>query len=158
MLLSDELDKFDKHADVALRRVVRAWGADLSEDGEQLSADQLKVEMSGVGEGALQTPPSSDTVPYRSTSLTWSPVRRSGPNVCLPAVHLAGGPLPSQGRSPRALHKHPFGERALAREASSPAALMCVCFGGLGRLSVTLTTRSRMFWRNLGKSATPSMP
>lgn len=51
MLLSDELDKFDKHADIALRRIVRAWGADLSEDSsEQLSADQLKVEMSGVGE------------------------------------------------------------------------------------------------------------
>ena len=54
MLLSDELDKFDKHADIALRRIVRAWGADLSEDSsEQLSADQLKVEMSGVGEGEL---------------------------------------------------------------------------------------------------------
>ena len=50
MVLSDELDKFDKHADVALRRITRAWSSEISDDSFAATPDQLKVEM-GVGEG-----------------------------------------------------------------------------------------------------------
>lgn len=44
MLMSDELDKFDKHADNAMRRIVRAWQNDLSDDGTPLATSLLKVE------------------------------------------------------------------------------------------------------------------
>lgn len=47
MLLSDEIDKFDKHADVALRRVTRAWSSDMSDDNFTATNDMLKVEMGG---------------------------------------------------------------------------------------------------------------
>jgi len=43
MLMSDELDKFDKHADIALRRIVRAWCQDVSTEEEDTNANQLKV-------------------------------------------------------------------------------------------------------------------
>lgn len=104
MLLSDELDKFDKHADIALRRIVRAWGADLSEDSsEQLSADQLKVEMSGVGEGEL--PPQWQRIfdGAMADLGAYVPLCCSGSDVRVPAVYLAGGPFPPQGCLARAL-------------------------------------------------------
>jgi len=47
MLLSDEIDKFDKHADIALRRVTRAWSSDMNDDNFTATPDMLKVEMSG---------------------------------------------------------------------------------------------------------------
>ena len=51
MLMSDELDKFDKHADNAMRRIVRAWQNDLSDDGTPLATSLLKVETNS-GQGA----------------------------------------------------------------------------------------------------------
>lgn len=41
MLLSDELDKYDKHADAAVRRIVRAWTGDVADENEE-TADVLR--------------------------------------------------------------------------------------------------------------------
>jgi V-type H+-transporting ATPase subunit C len=58
MLLSDELDKYDKHADIAIRRIVRSWTNDVSGDGsvgeEETTVDQLKVDMGGGDVDAFQ--------------------------------------------------------------------------------------------------------
>jgi V-type H+-transporting ATPase subunit C len=47
MVLSDEIAKFDQHADVALRRVVRAWENDVTDDTDVTKASDLGVDMGG---------------------------------------------------------------------------------------------------------------
>lgn len=48
MLLSDELDKFDKHADVAIRRIVRSWQSDVQDEDACMDdiMRELKVDSS----------------------------------------------------------------------------------------------------------------
>merc|ERR1712023_196131 len=48
MLLSDELDKYDKHADMTLRRIMRAWTNEVVDDNETNLASALKVDIGGV--------------------------------------------------------------------------------------------------------------
>merc|ERR1711998_459186 len=45
MVLSDEVAKFDTHADMALRKVVRAWEGDISDETEKTRLSDLKVDM-----------------------------------------------------------------------------------------------------------------
>merc|ERR1712159_597768 len=50
MQLSDELDKFDKYAENAIKRIARSWQNDVGTDEDPTSLSQLKVPDFGTGD------------------------------------------------------------------------------------------------------------
>jgi len=45
MLLSDELDKYDKHADMTIRRIVRSWVNDVGDENDKTSPTDLTTDL-----------------------------------------------------------------------------------------------------------------
>ena len=55
MLLSDELDKYDKHADMTIRRIVRSWVNDVGDENDQTSVNDLTTDL-GSGDSNTRAP------------------------------------------------------------------------------------------------------
>jgi len=57
MILSDEIAKYDQHADVALRRIVRAYSTDVCDEFTPADLSKLKVEVGMHGSDRSQVSP-----------------------------------------------------------------------------------------------------
>jgi len=55
MYLAEEVAKFDTHTDMALRRIVRAWTSDVSDDANPNKLSELVVPGDGGGDSPPQT-------------------------------------------------------------------------------------------------------